>query len=425
MTSTDILQIPLSIFLPSVMLLAPVAAGALRLQISSRPLSIVAKVGSIPLGAYPSLILFNELTESFDIAGSQYLRLMLGLGVLSVCISWLLVSFGETVGKKEGIRISNAVGNVSEEVKSHFLQLLDQFNYNAGKQVSGLRSAVEGFTKDITDAFNSKVKVMEDRYTHLSNKIDELFEKYAKRTENYDIMASGYNTFQKSFKSLLDDYHKDLESMKGMRTELANRIEIYEKMKQFQDERERELERREKELSDREKSLQSSLPNQAALPNQKTTLTPDDGRASRDIGDKTEEEFALTFRGGGLEAERRKAQGDPDITLLSSDGSNKVVAVVNTKSYMLYDEPKRNQRHISREDIIPEIVAAQKHKVPVMIAVKNRSNGRKWLWLLPFEQVADWKGVSTPVMLSKNDTESGNELKEIFQKVLRQLGTKV
>jgi Holliday junction resolvase len=158
--------------------------------------------------------------------------------------------------------------------------------------------------------------------------------------------------------------------------------------------------------------------------NQKTTLTPDDGRASRDIGDKTEEEFASTFRSAGVGVDRRKAQGNPDITLLSSDGT-KVVAVVNTKSYMLYDEPKRNQRHISPEDIIPEIIAAQKHKVPVIIAVKNRSNGRKWLYLIPFEQVADWKGVSTPVMLSKNDTESGNELKEIFQKMLRQLGTKV
>ena len=418
-------QIPLEILLPLAMLLAPVAVGALRLQISNRPLSIVAKVGSIPLGAYPSLTLFNELMESFDVAGSQYLQLMLGLGVLSVCISWLLVSFGERVGKKEGIRISNAVGNVSKEVKSHFLPLLDQFSYNTGKQVSGLRSDVEGFTKDITDALDSRVKEIEGKISELSNRIDDIFAKYSERSENYSIMVNGYNSFQKSFKGLLDDYHKDLESMRAMRAELANRIDIYDKMKQFQDERERELERREKELSARERNLlQSPLSNPVAPPNQKTTLTPDDGRASRDIGDKTEEEFASTFRSAGVGVDRRKAQGDPDITLLSSDGT-KVVAVVNTKSYMLYDEPKRNQRHISREDIIPEIIAAQKHKVPVIIAVKNRSNGRKWLWQIPLDQVADWKGVSTPVMLSKNDTESGNELKEIFQKMLRQLGAKV
>ena len=92
---------------------------------------------------------------------------------------------------------------------------------------------------------------------------------------------------------------------------------------------------------------------------------------------------------------------------------------------MLYDEPKRNQRHISPEDIIPEIVAAQKQKVPVIIAVKNRSNGRKWACLISFEQLTDWKGVSTPVMLSKNDPESGNELQEMFRKLLRQLGGKV
>jgi hypothetical protein len=40
--------------------------------------------------------------------------------------------------------------------------------------------------------------------------------------------------------------------------------------------------------------------------------------------------------------DRRKAQGGPDITLLSNDGT-KVVAVVNSKSYMLCDEPNRNQ----------------------------------------------------------------------------------
>jgi hypothetical protein len=100
MMPMDAFQIPPEIFLPLAMLLAPVAVGALRLQISNRPLSIVAKVGSI-------------------------------------------------------------------------------------------------------------------------------------RTENYDIMATGYNTFRNGFKGLLDDYHNDLESMKGMRTELANRIEIYEKMKRF------------------------------------------------------------------------------------------------------------------------------------------------------------------------------------------------
>jgi hypothetical protein len=423
MIPIDAFQIPLEIFLPLAMLLAPVAVGAVRLQISNRPLSIVAKVGSIPLGAYPSLVLFNELTESFDVAGNQYLQLMLAFGVLSVFISWLLVIFGETVGRKEGIRISDAVGDVSKEVKSEFLPLLDQFNHNTGQQVSGLRSAVEGFSKEIKDSFNSKVKNLEDRYTQLSNKIDDISAKYEKRTENYDIMASGYNIFQKGFKGLLDDYHKDLESMKAMRAELVNRIEIYDKMKQFQDERERELERREKELSARERNLQS--PNPTTPSDQKsTTLTPDDGRASRDIGDKTEEEFTSTFREAGIPAERRKAQGDPDVTLLSSDG-NKVVAVVNAKSYMLYDEPKRNQRHISREDIIPEIVAAQKYKVPVIIAVKNRSNGRKWPYRIPFDQLANWKGVSTPVMLSKNDPESGNELKEMFRKLLRELGGKV
>ena len=337
MTSINAFQIPLEIFLPLAMLLAPVAVGALRLQISNRVLSIVAKVGSIPLGAYPSLILFNELLESFGVAGGQYTQLMLAFGVVSVLISWLLVSFGEWIGRKDGIRMSNAAGNVSEEVKSHFLPLLDQFNYNTGKQVSGLRSAVEGFIKDITDALGSRVKEIEGKISVLSNKIDGLFEKYEKRTENYDIMASGYNIFQKGFKDLLDDYHKDLDSMKSMSAELANRIEIYGKMKQFQDERERELERREKEVSDRERNLQSPLSNPITPSDQKTTtmLTPDDGRASRDIGDKAEEEFASTFRSAGVGVDRRKAQGDPDITLLSSDGS-KVVAVVNTKSYMLY-----------------------------------------------------------------------------------------
>ncbi|MDG6908738.1 MAG: hypothetical protein JRN20_23475, partial [Nitrososphaerota archaeon] len=382
-------DVPLEIFLPLVMLIAPVIIGALRLRIWYHSLAIVAKVAAVFLGAYPCLILFNELIQTFSyVAGSEYTQLMLAFGVLSVLTSWLLVSFGEWIGRKDGIRMSNAVRNISEEIKSDFLPLLDQFNYNTGKQVSGLRSAVDGFTNNIEGVLNSRVKEINDKISELSKSIDGIFAKYSERSENYSIMVTGYNSFQKSFKGLLDNYQKDLDSMKSMSSELVSRIEIYGKMKQFLDERESDLERREKELSDRERNSlpqSSSLPNQPAQPGQKaTTLTADDGRASREIGDKTEEEFASTFREAGIAAERRKAQGDPDITLLSSDGSSKIVAVVNTKSYMLYDEPKRNQRHVSREDIIPEIVAAQKHKVPVIIAVKNRSNGRKWVCLIPF-----------------------------------------
>ncbi|MDG6907798.1 MAG: hypothetical protein JRN20_18655 [Nitrososphaerota archaeon] len=305
----DAFPVPLEIFLPLVMLVAPVIVGALRLKIWYHSLAIVAKVGAVFFGSYPCLILFNEIINSFNnVAGSEYTRLMLAFGVLSVLISWLLVSFGEWTGRKDGIRMSSAVRNISQEIKSDFLPLLDQFNYNTGKQVSELRTAVEGFTNNITDSFNSKVKEIEDKISELSNRIDGIFAKYSERSENYGIMVNGYNSFQKSFKGLLDDYHKDLESIKNMSSDLATRIEIYGKMKQFLDERERDLERREKEFSDRGRNslLQSSLPNQSAQPNQKTTtLTADDGRASREIGDKTEEEFASTFREAGIPAERK------------------------------------------------------------------------------------------------------------------------
>ncbi|MDG6995285.1 MAG: hypothetical protein JRN52_05115 [Nitrososphaerota archaeon] len=409
------LQVPPEIFLPLAMLLAPIAGGALRLRISERSLSLVAKVGSVLVGVYPSMILFNELAESLDVVGAKYAQMMLGFGVASVCVSWLLVSFGEWVGREDGIRISNGLDLISEEVKGHFLPLLDSFNSNIGRQTSLLRSEIDQFKKDITDAFNSKVKQIEVQNKEISSKMDELFARYAEDARNYGIMVNGYNSFQKSFRTLLDEYHKDIESMKRLQEDLANRIEIYDKLKQFQVERESDLDRREKVLSAREGNLSTQ--------SQLTTLTRDDGRASRDIGEKTEEEFASMFRDAGFGVERRKAQGDPDITLSSSDVS-RIVAVVNAKSYMLYDEPKRNQRRISPEDIIPETVASQKHKVSVVIAVKNRSNGRKWLCLIPFDQLTNWKGVSTPVMLSKKDPESGNELKEMFRRLLRQLGGK-
>ena len=156
-----------------------------------------------------------------------------------------------------------------------------------------------------------------------------------------------------------------------------------------------------------------------------TKLTAQDGRANRMAGRMHQNEIAQLVRSAGLGADVGLNIGEPDLIIWRlKDGAKKIIAVVSIKYYSLYDQQKRMQRRVSAKDCLPELTLAKKLKVPMIVIVTNRINGRRWARIVSVDEQKGWKGVSTPVMLAKNDRESGQMLQEEFASVIVKLGGK-
>jgi hypothetical protein len=153
-----------------------------------------------------------------------------------------------------------------------------------------------------------------------------------------------------------------------------------------------------------------------------TILTPQDGMANRTIGIEEQHKMADYLKSIGFDIKESHGAGEADYILRKD---NEIVAIGSNKAYTLYDEPKRMQRRISTKDVEPEIILAKKLQMPLIVFVTNRKNGRRWACIIEQDGLSEWTGVSTPVMLAKDDESSGRILQEEFASVLAGFGAMV
>ncbi|HET7336965.1 MAG TPA: hypothetical protein VFJ23_03630, partial [Candidatus Nitrosotalea sp.] len=153
-----------------------------------------------------------------------------------------------------------------------------------------------------------------------------------------------------------------------------------------------------------------------------TILTPQDGMANRTIGIEAQHEMARYLGEIGFDIKESHGAGEADFIIRKKD---EIVAIGSNKAYMLYDEPKRMQRRISSKDVEPEIILAKKLQIPLIVFVTNRKNCRRWACIIKQDGLSEWTGVSTPVMLAKDDESSGRILQEEFASILAGFGAVV
>ena len=157
----------------------------------------------------------------------------------------------------------------------------------------------------------------------------------------------------------------------------------------------------------------------------KTVLTTTDGKANRAAGHQQQDEMALYLKSIGFDARSQHNAGEADILLKNPD-DGKYVAIVSNKCFSLYDKPKRMQRRIPADKCRPEIILAKRLQVPMVLAVTNRENGRRWAKTILSDEIDSWMGLSTPVILAKdNDDISAQMCEEEFLNVWASLGAKV
>ncbi len=380
---------------PATLLLACVFGGAFSRGFKAPRMVLMAKAASVVCGIGSILLSYGYAVDATGATREDVVLLGMLVSICSVFVSLWLVEFGERIGDRAGVARQAAVQEASKAAEASLSVLLDAFNARLNASLASTSEAVQRSVSSTTDSLDRRMKALEAELAGLRKELAVQGTRYGSLFASYDVIAGGYNKIVNERKEQVEAVRRETESLRDERERLRALREVYERLNEL--------------LEERTASAGDSIPKEGVV------MTSEDREASRRIGREAEHEFAEYFRDKGFEPGERVGEGDPDLVLKSH---GKVVAVVNTKSYTLYDEPKRNQRRIGLDDMIPEMAAAARLKAPLLVAVKNRRNGRVWLCLVPPEELKDWKGTSTPLLLSKDDPESGRQLQEMVQDVL-------
>jgi hypothetical protein len=391
----------LDLVLVSSIIPIPILAGALKDKSPSSTVRALTKIIAPVVGIFPLCYLFYTLLQatgmqiSFDLGQSQNygtILLILFAGG-SYLISLKLVKFGEKIGKEERCGIRDDTHNVTEQVQQILIPKLQEHT-----------SQVEARTGAVLDKKLEEFALHFDySTTQITNGFNILKDAYCECTNSNEGMAST----NKELRQTLDDIKTELEGLRGFTGEavdLCNKLDEKNIILQSR------IEALEPEKQDPETDTQDETG---------TKLTSQDGMANRTIGLEAQHEMARYLEEIGFDIKESHGAGEADYIIRKKD---EIVAIGSNKAYMLYNEPKRMQRRISSKDVEPEIILAKKLQVPLVILVTNRRNSRRWAGLVSENDLSQWSGISTPVILAKDDESSEKILQEDFASVLGTIG---
>ncbi|MHB8602683.1 MAG: hypothetical protein ACYC6W_01585 [Nitrosotalea sp.] len=395
----------LDLVLASSIIPIPILAGALKDKSTSSTVRALTKIIAPVVGIFPLCYLFYTLLQatgmqiSFDLGQSQNygtILLILFAGG-SYLISLKLVKFGEKIGKEERCGIRDDTRNVTEQVQQILIPKLQEH-----------ASQVEVRTGMVLDKKLEEFAIHFDySTTQITNGFNILKDAYCKCTNSNDNMAST----NKELRQTLDDIKTELEGLRGFTGEMVDLCNTLDEKNIILQSR---IEALEQEKQDPETDTQDGVAD--------VKLTSQDGMANRTIGLEAQHEMARYLTEIGFDIKESRGAGEADFIIRKKD---EIVAIGSNKAYMLYNEPKRMQRRISAKDVEPEIILAKKLQMPLVVFVTNRRNGRRWACIIKQDELFEWSGVSTPVMLAKDDESSGRILQEEFASVLADFGAVV
>jgi hypothetical protein len=164
-------------------------------------------------------------------------------------------------------------------------------------------------------------------------------------------------------------------------------------------------------------------PNSGETPVTRGKLTKLQGMANRERGNKAQLKFAEeVLRGAGKLYDNSIKEGTPDYIFWApgSPETRKAKAVGAFKALTLKEDGTR-QRHIPRRKVLAEQRMATKYAVPLILFVMNFTNGRIWAKVIPVNELKDFTGLTTPLMLVEGDPQAEKTCKETLQMALNLL----
>ncbi|MDE1861273.1 MAG: hypothetical protein KGI33_00005 [Thaumarchaeota archaeon] len=387
----------LDLVLVSMTLAVPVLIGAFKENSTNETVHLLAKALGPATGIYPLCYLCYILLPHAGIPVGLVLGhpdwgtiILIIFGVFSYFLSVPFVIFGGIIGREvyeprnaEHKAAFTALSILEPRLLEHASRLENKLNHLLEDKVGSYMKRLDNIAKQMISGFNDLARAcIQDSdsakalisVAERSQKTQTLLEKNTESLSNIVV----------SFVVVLDHLREDQKILEA-------RIEALGAAKEVKEEDEGLTE---------------------------TKLTPLDGRASRTTGIEMQHEMARYLEGRGFEVTESNGPGQADYIIRYDD----IVAIGSNKAYTLTDEPKRMQRRISAKDVEPELVLARKLEVPMVLFVTNIRNGRRWAQIVKVEELAEWQGVSTPVIMAKDDEASGRRLEEEFASVLASFG---
>jgi len=418
----------------------PLFAGALKGYSANGIIRILARFAAPTSSAllityvilYHSLLL-SPFGMAFDDNTDQGHTIPIAMSFIALL--WFLfykfVLFGENIGIQEDTGLRADGNHITEQVNHIITPTLDDF---AEKMQDKTEKKLENFTAKLTDTILPEIKNIVENQQNIQDSIDRF-------NTNEEERMMQQTTQNRHVAELIDnqqDQNDILRLVKEWFSQNPNSYEI--------------LLSRIEAISLIEKKVSDSNYNKNDHDSD-TKLTTLDGIANRSIGHKKQQEMAQYLRDVGFEIIDGHGAGQPDFIIKKKKihgydldtgreekSTMEIVAVGSYKSYTLKDQPKKKQRRISADDCIPEITLAKKLQIPMIILVTNRNNGRRWAAKVTCDELGDnqekddnddtnresiWSGISTPVILAQDDSESAQELEEKFCEVLASIGARV
>lgn len=387
----------LEIALISSMLSVPVLIGAVKEKSTSETVHVLAKALGPATGIFPLCYLCYTILPHAGIPVSLELGhpdwgtvILIIFGVFSYFFSVPFVIFGEKIGHevysegKTGREAADTALRILEpKLDEHATRLENRMDSLLDGKVGGYMARLDDIARQMISGFDGFAKTcIQD------SKSREALRSAAERSQKTQAASE-----------------KNLDNLGGITASLIMVLD--------------HLEEDHKILEARIEALSGTKEEEEDEGLIDTKLTPLDGRASRTTGIEMQHEMARYLEGRGFEVTESNGPGHADY-IIRYNGN--IVAVGSNKAYTLVDEPKRMQRRISAKDVEPELVLARKLKVPMVLFVTNIRNGRRWAQVVKVEELAGWEGVSTPVIMAKDDEASDKRLEEDFATVLASFG---
>ncbi|MEM2760924.1 MAG: hypothetical protein QXU32_10960 [Nitrososphaerales archaeon] len=257
------------------------------------------------------------------------------------------------------------------------------------------------FKNEMQAHFSSSIEAWNKFREGIENNINDLMEKtrtlYLDREKLIQVVAS-----------YIDEHKSLTTSLQGMITEMSGKEEMLDYMIQKQ----KALRNgRLGEESEKEGGEDMEIGAQSRI-----ELTKEDGRANRLKGIKTQKELADMLKGWSLQV-KSNYSGGPDEIVKYNDNKEAVFAC---RGHSLSEDGTK-QRRISRDEIKAEFDYARRKKIPLIIAVKNLLTGKWWMHWVSAEELEDFEGISTPVILAEDSAEAIRTLEESVRSVKEKL----
>ena len=400
---------PVHVFAPAAVALMPMLAGILKRHLRSGTAKAAVRILAPTVAALSSTlmldVLFVNTKQVTELAATSDIWYILGLVAFTIGVGYLFfrtVKIGSKIADLERVGVQKDLKNGVNRACEAIDPMLKSFRENMGTSIR----------QDVSACLAGQSSAIAD----LRKKLNGYASTLGELASTVSGLTEAINGFHDTMGKVAEYFAKNPDAYQ----ELIARIEAIKYMQQSDDEEKPEESRQ--RVGETGKRGKDGFADGTA-PATTTKITTQGGRANHEAGHKQQDEMGQLLRDRGFDVKVGHGTGESDFTIrLLKNGVAISVAAGSNKFYTLHDEPRKRQRRISVKDCRPELTLAKGLKIPMVLIVTNRINGRMWMHIVNADELNTWKGISTPVMLVKGDDGTGQELEEEFASNIVKLG---